>query len=123
MYEVTIRKSFAAAHKLAEIGGKCEELHGHNFQVEVTVAAAKLNDLGILIDFRTVKKWLGEVLACLDHKYINDLEAFSGSNPSAENMARFIFQEIAKRATAEQVTLSRVKIWESDEASVVYTEE
>lgn len=123
MYEVTIRKSLAAAHKLAEIGGKCEDLHGHNFQVEVTVASEQLNDLGILIDFRTVKKWLSEVLDGLDHKYINDLEAFSGINPSAENMAKFIFQELEKKARAEQVTLSQVKIWESEDAAVTYSKE
>ena len=71
MYEVAIIKSFSAAHLLAEIGGKCEELHGHNFKVEVTVGAMELNEEGILIDFRLVKKWLGEILGRMDHQHLN----------------------------------------------------
>jgi len=84
MYEVTIIKSFSAAHLLAEIGGKCEELHGHNFKVEVTVAAEELNSNGLLIDFRFLKKVLGEILEEIDHKYLNTLTSFAGKNPSAE---------------------------------------
>ena len=90
MYEVTIIKSFSAAHLLSQIGGKCEELHGHNFKVEVTVGTQDLNEAGLLIDFRLVKKWLGEILEDVDHKHLNIIPSFSGINPSAENIAKYI---------------------------------
>jgi len=90
MYEVTIIKSFSAAHLLAEIGGKCEELHGHNFKVEITASAEGLNSNGLLIDFRFLKK-SGDILEDIDHKYLNSLTSFSGINPSAENIRQIYF--------------------------------
>jgi len=79
MYEVTIIKSFSSAHLLAQTGGKCEELHGHNFKVEVTVCAGALQKSGLLIDFRTVKEWLIEILEQMDHKHLNELPFFPES--------------------------------------------
>ena len=76
MFEVTIIKTFSSAHQLADIGGKCEELHGHNFKVEVTVGAPRLNSDGLLIDFRLVKKWLKDILDEMDHQHLNDLPFF-----------------------------------------------
>lgn len=120
MYEVTIIKSFSAAHMLAAIGGKCEELHGHNFRVEVTVAAPELNSSGILIDFRDVKKWLQEILDSLDHKHLNDLLFFNQINPSSENIAKYIWQEMKFKAKLAAVNIVRVKVWESENAAVTY---
>ena len=120
MYEVTIRKSFSAAHLLREIGGKCEELHGHNFRVEVSAAADGLNEDGLLIDFRLLKRWTDEILEGLDHKYLNELECFKGINPSSERIARFFFERIAPRAKEAHVSLSRVTVWESDNSKVSY---
>ncbi len=120
MYEVTIIKSFSAAHLLADIGGKCEALHGHNFKVEITVAAGQLNHIGILVDFRLLKKMLGEVLEALDHKHINALTDFAGVNPSAENIAKYIFEKMDARVKTAGVDMIRVKIWESENASVTY---
>lgn len=120
MYEVTIIKSFSAAHLLAEIGGKCEELHGHNFKVEVTVGAMELNAEGILIDFRLVKKWLKEILDRMDHQHLNDLPFFAGTNPSSENIARYIYKEMQKQAKGDAVKVLRVKVWESESAAVTY---
>src|SRR4030043_103461 len=120
MYEVTIIKSFSAAHILSQVGGKCEELHGHNFKVELTFGAPVLNQSGLLIDFRLVKKWLNEVLDELDHKYLNEISSFAGINPSAENVARYIAQKLAPVAKAAQVKVTRVKVWESDNAAVTY---
>jgi 6-pyruvoyltetrahydropterin/6-carboxytetrahydropterin synthase len=121
MYEVTIRKSFSAAHVLREIGGKCEALHGHNFAVEVSVAGRSLNEEGLLIDFRLVKQWLQEVLDELDHTYLNDLECFREINPSSERIAHFIHDRIAKKMEISSVTVSRVTVWESDNARVSYS--
>lgn len=120
MYEVTIIKSFSAAHLLADIGGKCEELHGHNFKVEITVAASNLNEYGLLIDFRLVKKWLNDILEQLDHKHINDLEYFADINPSAENIARFIFLQLEPKTKEAKVEVTKVKVWESENAAVTY---
>ncbi len=123
MYEVTIIKSFSAAHMLAAIGGKCEELHGHNFSVEVTVAAPDLNSAGILIDFRDVKKWLQEILDNLDHKHLNELAFFNTTNPSSENIAHYIYREMKLKAHQAEIKVSRVKVWESQNAAVTYRED
>ena len=121
MYEVTIIRSFSAAHILSQVGGKCEELHGHNFKVELSVGATSLNKSGLLIDFRLVKKWLGEILDEVDHKHLNEVPFFAGINPSAENVARYIAEKIAPHAQKEGVKVTRVKVWESDNAYVTYT--
>jgi 6-pyruvoyltetrahydropterin/6-carboxytetrahydropterin synthase len=120
MYEVTIIKSFSAAHMLAAIGGKCEELHGHNFKAEVTIAAKDLNSSGIIIDFRYVKKWLQEILDTLDHKHLNEIPFFTEMNPSSENIAEYIFREMKLKAQQAEVKVARVKVWESESAAVTY---
>ena len=120
MYEVTIRKTFSAAHILKEIGGKCEELHGHNFIVEVTVAGPSLNSEDLLIDFRVLKGWTNEVLEEMDHKYLNDVECYKGMNPSSEQVARHIYNRLAEKATSLKLTLTQVTVWESENARVSY---
>jgi len=120
MYEVTIIKSFSAAHMLVAIGGKCEELHGHNFKVEVTVAAQDLNASGILIDFREVKKWLAEIFDNLDHKYLNELSFFTTTNPSSENIAKYICEQLQLKTRQADVKVARIKVWESESSAVTY---
>ena len=121
MYEVTIRKSFSAAHLLKEIGGKCEELHGHNFIVEVSVSAETLTAEGLLIDFRVVKRWTDEALDELDHKYLNEIPSFANINPSSENIARILFERISEKARPMRVSLSRITVWESENSRVSYS--
>jgi 6-pyruvoyltetrahydropterin/6-carboxytetrahydropterin synthase len=121
MYEVTIKRSFSAAHLLREIGGKCEELHGHNFWVEVSIAGPCLNDEDVLIDFRVAKRWAEEVLDQLDHKYLNELEYFQNINPSSEEIARFVYEKVDEKAQQAKVKLSRVTIWESENSCVSYS--
>ena len=121
MYEVTIRKSFSAAHLLREIGGKCETLHGHNFSVEISVVGESLNDEGLLIDFRLLKRWTDEVLEELDHKYLNELECFREQNPSSEHIARFLHDRLSPKAEQTHLRLSRVTVWESENARVSYS--
>jgi len=121
MYEVAIKRSFSAAHVLREIGGKCEGLHGHNFFVEVSAAAESLNREGLLIDFRLLKRWTDEVLDELDHKYLNELEYFKELNPSSEQIARFLFDRIAVKAGPANLPLSRVTVWESENARASYS--
>ena len=120
MYDVTIRKTFSAAHILKEIGGKCEEMHGHNFTVEVTVAGPSLNSEDLLIDFRVLKGWTNEVLEEMDHKYLNDVECFKGMNPSSEQIARYIYNRLAEKAASLKLTLAQITVWESENARVSY---
>jgi 6-pyruvoyltetrahydropterin/6-carboxytetrahydropterin synthase len=120
MFEVTIIKTFSAAHLLADIGGKCEDLHGHNFKVEITVAAEKLNPDGLIIDFRILKKILGDILEDIDHQHLNELGCFANINPSAENIARYICEKMEPQVKKAGVNMVRVKIWESENAAVTY---
>ena len=120
MYEITITRSFSAAHVLKDIGGKCEGLHGHNFDVEVSLAAVDLNKEGLLIDFRILKEWTDEILDGLDHKYLNDLTYFKDKNPSAENLARFIYDRISDKVKMKNIDVSRVTVWESEKARATY---
>ena len=121
MYEVTVKKTFSAAHRINEIGGKCEALHGHNFLVEVSVAAESLNEEGLLIDFRILKRWTEEVLDQLDHKFLNELEYFKKRNPSSEQIARYLYDRIDERAWKEKTHLSRVTVWESENSCATYS--
>ena len=121
MYEATIRRSFSAAHSLREIGGKCEKLHGHNFVIEISVASPTLNGEGLVIDFRTVKNWADQVLGELDHFHLNDVPWFRDKNPSAENIARYIFGCMEEKAAAAGIHVARVTVWESESAKVTYT--
>jgi 6-pyruvoyltetrahydropterin/6-carboxytetrahydropterin synthase len=123
MYEVTIRKSFSAAHILKEVGGKCEDLHGHNFIVEATVRGKSLNQEDILIDFRDLKRWINEVMEALDHKYLNEIEFFNGMNPSSERIARYIHDRLADKVKTMGLNIARVTVWESENARVVYYHE
>ena len=122
MFRVTVTKSFSAAHAL-KIGGKCENLHGHNFKVDVTVEGRELSPEGLLIDFRDLKKWTVEVLDELDHKYLNELVPFSGDCATSERVARFIFESLAARMKGNAARLAEVTVWESDNARVSYTGE
>jgi 6-pyruvoyltetrahydropterin/6-carboxytetrahydropterin synthase len=120
MYEVAIKKTFSAAHRIREIGGKCEALHGHNFLVEVSVASESLNAEGLLIDFRILKRWTEEVLDQLDHKFLNELDYFKTTNPSSEQIARYLYDRIDERARQEKLHLARVTVWESENSCATY---
>jgi 6-pyruvoyltetrahydropterin/6-carboxytetrahydropterin synthase len=122
MYHLTIHTHFAAAHNLINYQGDCENLHGHNWKVEVTVAAEKLDNAGLAIDFKILKKETNLVLDRLDHKYLNDLEPFSDVSPSSEHIARYLFEELAKVLNSDNVTVEKVNVWESDYACASYTE-
>ncbi len=122
MFAVTITKSFSAAHAL-QIGGKCEDLHGHNFKVEVTVEGRELNTEGILIDFRDLKRWTVEILDELDHKHLNDLPPFAGRCATSENLARYIYGRVAEKMKGHASRIAEVTVWESDNSRAVYSGE
>ncbi len=120
MFTLCVRDSFAAAHRLVGYKGKCEELHGHNFTVEVCVRGAELQDDGMLIDFKVLKGHLQEILDVLDHKYINDIPFFSTRAASAEYIAMYIFSEMESRIGNNSVSMKEVRVWESDRACASY---
>ncbi len=120
MYEVRIRADFSAAHNLREVGGKCESLHGHNFRVEVVVESESLDEGGMVIDFRLLRKKTRSVLEKLDHRYLNELTFFAGANPSSENLAAFIFRELSPDLDQGSRRLSRVSVWESENSRATY---
>lgn len=119
-FALTVRASFAAAHRLREYEGNCERLHGHNWRVEVTVESGVLDGRGIAIDFRTIKSALSELLSRFDHLYLNDVPPFDALNPSSENLARHLFEEMGKKVHAP-VRIARVTVWESDDARAEYS--
>lgn len=122
MYEVYKEKYFSGAHRLREYEGKCESLHGHNWKVRVFVGAETLDSLGMVIDFKKLKKRLVDVTEILDHKDLNAVPPFDKINPSAENIARFIYDELVKVINDERVQVVRVKVWESEGSCATYYE-
>jgi 6-pyruvoyltetrahydropterin/6-carboxytetrahydropterin synthase len=120
MYELLIEAEFSAAHKLREYHGACENLHGHNWRVELVVAGETLGPLGMLMDFRDLKGLLREVLGRYDHVFLNDLQDFQSQNPTTENLARLIFERCAERFP-EGVVVRSVAVWESAKAGARYS--
>ena len=120
MFELTVITRFAAAHQLKMVAQKCENLHGHNWKVEVCVAGEKLDRGGILIDFGVVKSHVAEVMNRLDHKFLNELEWFSDGNPSSENIARYVARSLRELITTPEVRVARVTAWESEDAGATY---
>ena len=125
MYTLKIEGAFEAAHHVEGYPGKCARLHGHNWVVEAVVKGKELDELGMLIDFKVMKKELADVLERFDHRYLNELEPFaSGVNPTAENLARIIFEELAGREVFKRDSeLHAITVFESPKSSVTYTKD
>jgi 6-pyruvoyltetrahydropterin/6-carboxytetrahydropterin synthase len=113
-YQVTVEKHFAAAHALREYKGRCERLHGHNWKVQLTICGRTLNKTGMLVDFTELREVLGNILAVLDHRYINEVAPFDRINPTAENIAAFVFKESDKVYKKRGVRTDMVRVWESE---------
>ena len=119
MYELHAETYFAAAHCLRGYQGKCEKLHGHNWRVQVVLAGESTNHLGMVMDFSDVKALLAEVVEEFDHCYLNDLPRFREQNPTTENMARIICEDLARRLPAG-VRVRSVTAWESEKCAATY---
>jgi 6-pyruvoyltetrahydropterin/6-carboxytetrahydropterin synthase len=119
-YEISVVDYFSAAHQIKEAGGKCEQLHGHNWQVTVYVKAEDTDKNGLILDFRVLKKELKTCLAKLDHKYVNDIPFFKDKNATSENISFFIYKELSKSISDGRVTVSRVKVAESHNSFAEY---
>lgn len=120
MYELKVISRFAAAHRLTMVGAKCENLHGHNWTIEAYLAGNRLDDAGVLMDFGILKSRLREIIGRLDHQFLNDLELFSGRQPSSERIATYIGQELQKAITTPGIRVSRVSAWESEDACATW---
>jgi 6-pyruvoyltetrahydropterin/6-carboxytetrahydropterin synthase len=123
MYEVEIIATFSAAHRLRNYQGKCERLHGHNYRIHVTARAVSLGEDGMVMDFGDLKRATNLVLERLDHSYINEIKPFDGIEPSAENIAAFLFDEIGRQLNDKSGTLHRVSVWESDTSRATFFKE
>jgi len=121
-YDLLIRDEFSAAHNLRHYKGKCERLHGHNWQVDLRLAGDELDDDGMLLDFTEAKRILGEVLDDFDHAYLNDMAPFDRINPSSENLARVIAERVADRLPAG-VSVTSVTTWESGRCAATFRPE
>jgi 6-pyruvoyltetrahydropterin/6-carboxytetrahydropterin synthase len=121
MYHLTIQTDFAAAHNLLNYQGDCENLHGHNWKVEVTVTAGELDKSGLGVDFRILKGETKKLLQEFDHKYLNQLPFFKEVSPSSENISRYLFERLEEIFAPFQVRVEKVSVWESDNACAAYT--
>jgi 6-pyruvoyltetrahydropterin/6-carboxytetrahydropterin synthase len=120
MFEILIEEKFDAAHCLRGYPGNCEQLHGHTYSVQVALRTSKLGDIGMAIDFRSARSELREILGRLDHIFINELPEFTEINPTAENIARYIYGKMKEKFAVE---IYRVTVWETESAAASYWEE
>ena len=126
MYELKVEGAFEAAHQIPNYPGKCARLHGHNWVVEATVKGTELDELGMLIDFKKVKKALADVLDGFDHRFLNEIAPFAdGVNPTAENISRIIFERLTANGIIPEgegrAFLASVTVWESPKSSITYS--
>lgn len=116
MYEIKVQASFSAAHNLRDYRGKCENLHGHNWKIEAIFAYKSLDKSGMAVDFKEAKKILKEVVEEFDHSYLNETGIFKKANPTSENMAKYIYDRLARQDSH----ISAVSVWENDNSCATY---
>ena len=123
LFEVMIERNFSSAHQLRGYKGKCENLHGHNYKVEIYARGSELDNIGLLVDFGELKEAADEIVAYLDHKNINELPPFDVElNPSAEHLAGFFFTEVGREINNDRVRVHKIRIWETSTCSATYSE-
>ncbi len=121
MFEVMIERNFSSAHQLRGYKGKCENLHGHNYKIEIFARGRELDHIGLLVDFGELKTAADEIVQYLDHRNINELPPFDAElNPSAENLARYILERVAARVSDERVQVYKVRCYETPTSVATY---
>jgi 6-pyruvoyltetrahydropterin/6-carboxytetrahydropterin synthase len=123
MYELSVEVGFSAAHQLRGYKGNCENMHGHNWKVQISIMAERLNEIDIAMDFRDLKKTAKEVILPLDHSFLNEVFPFTEKNPSSENVAKWIYDSLRKKINNGNLRVAAVTVWESDTASASYYED
>ena len=123
MFQISVEETFSAGHALRGYKGKCENPHGHNYRVRVTLEGPQLDSIGLLYDFTHVKRTLREVIGALDHRFLNDLVPFDAINPSAENLAKYFHDQAARQMDPlpNAPRIKQITVWETDECSATYT--
>ena len=120
-FEVMIERNFSSAHQLRGYKGKCENLHGHNYKIEIYARGGELNNIGLLVDFVELKDAADELVTYLDHKNLNELEPFvEARNPSAENVARFVLERLAAKINDDRVQIYKVRCFETPTSVATY---
>lgn len=122
-YTLKVVSDFASAHTLRDYPGACSRMHGHNWKVEAEVEAKTLDKVGMGVDFKTIRKSVRELTDQLDHRYLNEIEPFDQINPTAENIAAFIFIGLGKALNSDQLNVKAITLWETERACVRYTED
>jgi len=122
MFKIKIQTHFAAAHQLRDYPGDCERMHGHNYGVDVVCLCDQLDPLGMGIDFKFLKAEVKKVIEQLDHYNLNEKPQFKDINPSAENIARWIYQTLKPLVSNDRVQLHEITVYETDTCSVTYSE-
>ena len=122
MFEVRVEETFSSGHALRGYKGKCENVHGHNYRVRVTLAGPKLNGIGLLVDFTDLKRVVRGIIAGIDHQFLNDLDAFKTVNPSAENLAKYFYDETDRQLMnlPAGAGITEVTVWETDTSSAQF---
>jgi 6-pyruvoyltetrahydropterin/6-carboxytetrahydropterin synthase len=123
VYEIYVKTHFSAAHRLDGYDGDCARVHGHNWLVEVYVKCSRLDGVGLGIDFRDIKQALKQVLSQLDHCNLNKVQPFTSVNPTSENIAKYLYREMAKKLDGDSVRVSKIKVSETPGAGAFYWEE
>ena len=123
MFDVEIRRTFSAAHQLKGYDGDCRNLHGHNYSVVLHVAAEKLNDIGIALDFKLLKAALDEVIGAYDHHNLSELPEFQAVNPTSEVLAMTIYRQMGAKLDDGNIRVTSVRIGESENSAITYSEE
>ena len=121
IYTLTTFVEFSSAHVLNGHEGPCKRMHGHNWKVEVEISGDKLDNIGMVIDFKKIRHMTNEVVDELDHRFLNDLTAFKKVNPTAENIAEYIHIELTKLINNDKIVVKSIKLWETDKSAVTYT--
>ena len=122
MYTLTTMVEFSSDHTLVGHSGPCKKMHGHNWKVEVEITGDKLDNIGMVVDFKEIRKATNLVVDELDHEFLNNLEPFSEDNPTAENIARYIFTKLSEEFSNKNVKVNSIKLWETDKSAVSYKE-
>jgi len=123
MYEISVDYTFAAGHALRNYKGKCENVHGHNYKLRVTIEGEKLNSTGLLIDFIDVRTAIKVLVDRLDHQFLNDLPPFDKLNPSAENIAKYFCDALDPQVREQGLRVRAITVWETDATSATYRPE
>ena len=122
MFKLIVKKEFSSAHILHGHPGNCKRMHGHNWLVEAEVEGDNTNEIGMVIDFKDIKNNLKEIISMLDHQFLNDLEPFINENPTAENISKYIYKELSNNINTDTIKVSKIKLWETNNSAVTYTE-